>query len=86
MRSGRPGPPSRGRSSISASRVTVRAYQAIAAASVAATEIPIKIAHKGMYTDAIAKMADVEVLESTPICPGKYMVLVGGDVNVRQER
>ena len=31
-------------------------------------------------TDAMAKMADVEVLESTAICPGKYMVLVAGEV------
>jgi len=31
-------------------------------------------------TDAMAKTARVEVLESTAICPGKYMVLVAGDV------
>jgi len=31
-------------------------------------------------TDAMAKTAAVEVLESTAICPGKYMVLVTGDV------
>ncbi len=32
-------------------------------------------------TDAMAKMASVDVLESTPICPGKYMVLVAGGVS-----
>jgi len=32
-------------------------------------------------TDAMAKMASVEVLESTAICPGKYMVLVAGGVS-----
>lgn len=31
-------------------------------------------------TDAMAKRADVEILESTAICPGKYMILVAGDV------
>ena len=31
-------------------------------------------------TDAMAKRAAVEILESTAICPGKYMVLVAGDV------
>jgi microcompartment protein CcmL/EutN len=31
-------------------------------------------------TDAMAKTAKVEVLESTAICPGKYMVLIAGDV------
>jgi len=32
-------------------------------------------------TDEMAKTADVEVLESTPICPGKFMVLVAGMVS-----
>ncbi len=32
-------------------------------------------------TDAMAKMASVEILESTAICPGKYMVLVAGGVS-----
>jgi microcompartment protein CcmL/EutN len=32
-------------------------------------------------TDEMAKTADVEVLESTAICPGKYMVLITGDVS-----
>ena len=32
-------------------------------------------------TDEMAKTADVEVLESTAICPGKYMVLIAGDVS-----
>jgi microcompartment protein CcmL/EutN len=31
-------------------------------------------------TDEMAKTAAIEVLESTAICPGKYMVLVTGDV------
>jgi microcompartment protein CcmL/EutN len=31
-------------------------------------------------TDSMAKTADVEIMESTAICPGKYMVLVAGDV------
>jgi microcompartment protein CcmL/EutN len=31
-------------------------------------------------TDAMVKTAEVEVLESTAICPGKYMVLIAGDV------
>ena len=31
-------------------------------------------------TDEMAKTADVEILESTAICPGKYMVLIAGDV------
>ena len=32
-------------------------------------------------TDEMVKTADVEVLESTAICPGKYMVLIAGDVS-----
>ena len=32
-------------------------------------------------TDAMAKTADIEVLESTAICPGKYMILITGDVS-----
>ena len=32
-------------------------------------------------TDEMAKTADVDVLESTAICPGKYMVLIAGDVS-----
>lgn len=30
--------------------------------------------------DAMVKTADVEILTSTPVCPGKYFVLVHGDV------
>lgn len=30
--------------------------------------------------DAMVKTADVEILVSTPVCPGKYFVLVHGDV------
>lgn len=31
--------------------------------------------------DVMAKAADVEILTSTPVCPGKYFVLVHGDVS-----
>ncbi len=41
----------------------------------------ISIAVGIQITDAMAKMASVEILESTPICPGKYMVLVAGGVS-----
>lgn len=30
--------------------------------------------------DAMLKTADVEILASTPVCPGKYFVIVHGDV------
>jgi microcompartment protein CcmL/EutN len=30
--------------------------------------------------DAMVKVADVDILMSTPVCPGKYFVLVHGDV------
>ncbi len=40
----------------------------------------VSIAVGIQVTDAMAKMADVEILESTAICPGKYMVLVAGEV------
>jgi len=32
-------------------------------------------------TDEMAKAAEIEVLESTPICPGKFMVLIAGMVS-----
>lgn len=36
---------------------------------------------RGMYaTDAIAKKAPVTILNSNPICPGKYMVIFAGEV------
>jgi microcompartment protein CcmL/EutN len=41
----------------------------------------ISIAMGIRVTDEMAKTADVEVLESTAICPGKYFVLVAGDVS-----
>jgi microcompartment protein CcmL/EutN len=41
----------------------------------------ISIAMGIRATDAMAKKADIEVLESTAICPGKYMVLIAGDVS-----
>lgn len=31
--------------------------------------------------DAMIKAADVEILTSTPVCPGKYFILVNGDVS-----
>lgn len=39
--------------------------------------------------DAMAKRADFEILEAMPVCPGKYVVLVGGelaDVEFAMER
>ncbi|MBN2565687.1 MAG: BMC domain-containing protein [Candidatus Eisenbacteria bacterium] len=41
----------------------------------------ISIAMGVRVTDEMAKTADIEVLESTAICPGKYMVLIAGDVS-----
>lgn len=32
-----------------------------------------------LVTDTMVKKAQVKILESTPICPGKFMVLVSGD-------
>ena len=34
--------------------------------------------------DAMVKAADVEILVSTPVCPGKYFILVHGDVSAVQ--
>ncbi len=31
-------------------------------------------------TDAMLKVADVDLLQSTTMCPGKYITIVGGDV------
>jgi len=40
---------------------------------------------KGLETaDAMLKAAHVELLEAKPICPGKYIVLVSGDVSAVQ--
>jgi len=37
---------------------------------------------RGMETaDAMLKASQIELLEARPICPGKYMVLVCGDVS-----
>lgn len=41
----------------------------------------ISIAMGIRATDAMAKKADIEVLESTAVCPGKYIVLIAGDVS-----
>jgi microcompartment protein CcmL/EutN len=40
----------------------------------------VSIAMGILATDEMAKKADIEVLESTAVCPGKYMVLIAGDV------
>jgi len=34
--------------------------------------------------DAMLKAADVEILMANPVCPGKYLALVGGDVSAVQ--
>lgn len=41
----------------------------------------ISIAKGIEAADAMVKAADVEILVSTPVCPGKYFVLVHGDVS-----
>ena len=38
------------------------------------------VARGVVVTDAMVKQAEVRVLQSHPICPGKYMVLVAGPV------
>lgn len=38
------------------------------------------IAKGVIVTDAVAKKAPVEILETHPICPGKYLVLFAGEV------
>jgi len=48
--------------------------EAIALVETISVAIGVRIA------DEMAKTAPIEVLEATPICPGKYMVLVAGDV------
>jgi microcompartment protein CcmL/EutN len=49
--------------------------EAIALIETISIAIGIRIA------DEMVKTAPVEILEATPICPGKYMVLVAGDVS-----
>jgi microcompartment protein CcmL/EutN len=44
----------------------------------------ISIAKGIESADAMVKAADVEILFSTPVCPGKYVVLVHGDVSAVQ--
>jgi microcompartment protein CcmL/EutN len=41
----------------------------------------ISIAVGVRITDEMVKTAPVEILEATPICPGKYMVLIAGAVS-----
>ena len=41
----------------------------------------ISIAVGVKITDEMAKTAPVEILEATAVCPGKYMVLIGGAVS-----
>ncbi len=38
------------------------------------------IARGILVSDAMLKKAPVELIEATPLCPGKYIVLVAGDV------
>lgn len=38
-----------------------------------------------VVTDAVAKKAPVEILETHPICPGKYLVLFAGEVGPVEE-
>ena len=36
---------------------------------------------RGIYiADAMVKVADVDIVTSSPTCPGKYIVIVHGDV------
>jgi microcompartment protein CcmL/EutN len=35
--------------------------------------------------DAMVKKAEVQILEARPICPGKYMVLIGGEIGPVRE-
>ena len=35
--------------------------------------------------DTMVKKATVQILEARPICPGKYMVLIGGEVGPVRE-
>jgi microcompartment protein CcmL/EutN len=43
--------------------------------------IELKSVARGMVvTDAVAKKAPVRILESHPVCPGKYIVLFSGEV------
>ncbi|MBM3306989.1 MAG: BMC domain-containing protein [Candidatus Eisenbacteria bacterium] len=51
-----------------------RVREAIALVETISVAIGVRVA------DEMAKRAPVEILEATPICPGKYMVLVAGDV------
>lgn len=44
----------------------------------------ISIAKGIEAADAMVKAADVDILVSTPVCPGKYIVLVHGDVSAVQ--
>lgn len=38
-----------------------------------------------IVTDEMIKRAEIEVLESTPVCPGKYLVLIVGEVGSVEE-
>ncbi|RLD11472.1 propanediol utilization protein, partial [candidate division KSB1 bacterium] len=39
------------------------------------------IARGFLVADAVLKRADVEIVVNRTICPGKYMVLISGDVD-----
>ena len=43
------------------------------------------IAHGIFTTDAMVKKAPVQILETHPICPGKYMTLIAGEVGDVEE-
>ncbi len=44
--------------------------------------IEYKTVSSGMLaTDRMVKTAEVEVLEATTVCPGKYMVIISGDLS-----
>ena len=48
--------------------------------------IELKSIAKGILaTDALAKKAPVRILETHPICPGKYMILFAGEVGDVEE-
>jgi microcompartment protein CcmL/EutN len=51
-----------------------RVREAIALVETISVAVGVRVA------DEMAKQAPVELLEATPICPGKYMVLAAGDV------
>ena len=45
----------------------------------------ISVARGIKVTDEMLKKAEVQLLESAPICPGKYIVVIGGEVEPVEE-